>query len=160
MILSCYFPEDGYEMYTVLVRMCWAIFLLIGSFALPHPCFRRRRGLLKVPIVKRMGTWATENITTNDNIRYHLTVVYFPFARELLPQSFFFQNFHTSENKSCSNVHNNSPYMTYRWQGAEMTLGSRLYLCRMSVVFREVNALRCEPWFCFQIMLFFWNMRV
>lgn len=38
----------------------------------------------------------------------------FPFARELLPQSFFFQNFHTSENKSCSNVH-----IPHTWRTAD-----------------------------------------
>ena len=36
-------------MYTVLKDTYWAIVLLIRSFVLPRPRFRRRRGLLKVP---------------------------------------------------------------------------------------------------------------
>ena len=38
-------------MYTDLQRTCWAIVLLIRSFVLPRPRCRRRRGLLKVPIL-------------------------------------------------------------------------------------------------------------
>ena len=36
-------------MYTVLKRTWWAIDLLIRSFVLLRPRYRRRRGLLKVP---------------------------------------------------------------------------------------------------------------
>ena len=60
---------------------------------MPHPRFRRRRGLLKVPIVKRMGTWTTETITTNDNIRYHLTVVYFSFCQRITAPKFLYPEF-------------------------------------------------------------------
>ena len=38
-------------MYTVLKDTYWAIVLLIRSFVLPRPRFRRRRGLLKVPSI-------------------------------------------------------------------------------------------------------------
>ena len=40
-------------MYRVLKRMCRAIVLPIRSFVFPCPRCRRRRGLLKVPIILR-----------------------------------------------------------------------------------------------------------
>ena len=38
-------------MYTVLKRSCWAIVLLMNSFVFPRLRCRRRRALLKVPIM-------------------------------------------------------------------------------------------------------------
>ena len=52
-ISRCCFAWDGQEMYKVLKRTCWAIVLPIRSFVFPCPCYRRRRGLLKVPISER-----------------------------------------------------------------------------------------------------------
>ena len=53
-ISRCCFAWDGQEMYKVLKRTCWAIVLPIRSFVFSCPRYRRRRGLLKVPILSRI----------------------------------------------------------------------------------------------------------
>ena len=42
MISRWYFAEDGYEIYTVLKRTCWALALLIRSFCFATSSCRRR----------------------------------------------------------------------------------------------------------------------
>ena len=54
-ISHCCFAEDGYETYKNLERTCIAIVLLIKSFVWwLSRCRRRRRGLLKFPLLKIM----------------------------------------------------------------------------------------------------------
>ena len=54
-ISRCCFAWDGYEMYKIFKRTCWAIVLLIKSIVFPCPRCRRCRGLLKVPTVPDTG---------------------------------------------------------------------------------------------------------
>ena len=54
-------------MYTVLKRSCWAIVLLMNSFVFPRLRCRRRRALLKVPIMY------VENLEQNKKRRVDLS---------------------------------------------------------------------------------------
>ena len=54
-ISRCCFALDGYEMYKIFKRTCWAIVLLIKSIVFLRPRCRRCRGLLKVPTVPDTG---------------------------------------------------------------------------------------------------------
>ena len=55
-ISRCCFAWDGYEMYKIFKRTCWAIVFLIKSIVFPCPRCRRCRGLLKVPIIDSLKT--------------------------------------------------------------------------------------------------------